>query len=52
MNASDTKTKLEIEKLIEEVVRLRQKNAAHLFALISLAASIAATVTALIMKFT
>ncbi|MFV2058037.1 MAG: hypothetical protein ACC707_16350 [Thiohalomonadales bacterium] len=52
MNTHDTKEKLEIEELIEKVIRLRQKNAIHLFTLMSVIATITATVTALVIKLT
>ncbi len=50
MDSQDTKEKLEIEELIEKVIRLRQKNAIHLFTIMSIIATITATITALVIK--
>jgi len=47
MNNQDTKEKLEIEKLIEEVVQLRQKNAFFLTGVIFAAVGVAVAVTKL-----
>lgn len=47
MNAHDTKEKLEIEKLIEETIRLRQKNAFFLTGVIFAAVGVAVTITKL-----
>jgi len=47
MNNQDTKEKLEIEKLLEEVIHLRQKNAFFLTGIIFAAVGVAVTVTKL-----
>ncbi len=47
MNAQDTKEKLEIEKLIEEVVSLRQKNGFFFAGVIFAAVGVAVAVTKL-----